>query len=269
MAACVGTRGSSAIRAMAAAVSVWRVMVVSGVIPGGIGLCMVAAWCAAPRRCSAGAGGGQRGEWARGLRASALLQLFNRSIAVGVVRAAVVPIGNAVSVTVAVVAVGHAIAVSVVVIAVVAVGNTITIAVTVIAVGDAVAITVPAAWAQVPPAAVFHPARLAVVVTRAGLDPVALDPDMAVAAPIPITGHPHHVVPRAGRHFMARGRWGAGLHHHGRWRLVVVGLPRLDDNSGAGLCLRHRCGAGTDQGDGNSGECIAGHGDLLRMIDRK
>src|SRR3989338_7393915 len=245
MAACVGTRGSSAIRAMAAAVSVWRVMVVSGVIPGGIGLCMVAAWCAAPRRCSAGAGVGQRGEWARGLRASALLQLFNRSIAVGVVRAAVVPIGNAVSVTV-------------VVIAVVAVGNTITIAVTVIAVGDAVAITVPAAWAQVPPAAVFHPARLAVAGTRAGLDPVALDPDMAVAAPIPITGHPHHVVPRAGRHFMARGRWWAVLHHHGRWRLVVVGLPRLDDNRGAGLCLRHRCGAQRQQGDGNSGECIAG-----------
>jgi hypothetical protein len=46
----------------------------------------------------------------------------------------------------------------------------------------------------------------------------------------------------------------------------VVGLPRLDDNGGAGLCLRHRCGAQRQQGDGNSGECIAGHGDLLRMI---
>src|SRR3989344_4852024 len=170
MAACVGTSGSSAIRAMAAAVSVWRVMVVSGVVPGGAGLASL-----------------------RAPSAPSVVHSLNRSIAVGVVRAAVVPIGNAVSVTVAVIAVGHAIAVSVVVIAVVAVGNTIAIAVTVIAVGDAVAITVPAAGAQVPPAAVFHPARLAVVVTRAGLDPVALDPDMAVAAPIPITGHPHHV----------------------------------------------------------------------------
>src|SRR3989344_4700389 len=144
-----------------------------------------------------GGGGGRRGGGGAGLAslrapsAPSVVHSLNRSIAVGVVRAAVVPIGNAVSVTVAVIAVGHAIAVSVVV----------------IAVGDAVAITVPAAGAQVPPAAVFHPARLAVVVTRAGLDPVALDPDMAVAAPIPITGHPHHVVPRAGRHFMARGRW--------------------------------------------------------------
>src|SRR3989344_2278458 len=104
-----------------------------------------------------GGGGGRRGGGGAGLAslrapsAPSVVHSLNRSIAVGVVRAAVVPIGNAVSVTVAV-----------------------------IAVGDAVAITVPAAGAQVPPAAVFHPARLAVVVTRAGLDPVALDPDMAV-----------------------------------------------------------------------------------------
>ena len=45
---------------------------------------------------------------------------------------------------------------------------------------------------------------------------------------------------------------------------LVVGAARLDDDSGANLCMRRRQGAQRQQGDGSGGEGYACHGVLLR-----
>src|SRR3990167_2764787 len=121
------------------------------------------------------------------------------SVAVGVARLMIAPVGHAVTVAVPVVAVGHTIAVPVTAGAapaigrgVVAVGNAVAIAVPVAVIGNAVVVAVPAAGPHMPPAALLHPGGSVVAVAGACLDPVAVDPDMVAAAPLPMARNPHH-----------------------------------------------------------------------------
>src|SRR3990167_6574857 len=153
----------------------------------------------------------------------------------------IVAVGDAVAVAVPGIAGGHAVMVAVAPVAAPAIGRRV------VAVGDAVMVPVPAARSQVPLAATLHPYRRVVTVAGAGLDPVTIYPDMLVAAPLPVAGHPDHAASGRRRHFVA---W--------RWR------GRLDDAGGRGAGLRggRKC-TECQQGDGSGGQGGACHGDLL------
>src|SRR3990167_2154264 len=156
----------------------------------------------------------------------------------------VVAVGNAVAIAVPVPVVGHAVAVSV---GVGALRHGAAVGRRVVAGGDAVMAPAPAARSQVPLAATLHPYRRVVTVAGAGLDPVTIYPDMLVAAPLPVAGHPDHAASGRRRHFVA---W--------RWR------GRLDDEGGRGSGLRGgRKRTECKQGDGSGGQGGACHGDLL------
>src|SRR3990167_2830173 len=104
----------------------------------------------------------------------------------------IAPVGHAVTVAVPVAAVGHAIAVPV---TVGAGWHGTAIGRRVVAIGNTVVVAVPAAGPHMPPAALLHPGGSVVAVAGACLDPVAVDPDMVAAAPLPMARNPDHAAP--------------------------------------------------------------------------
>ena len=69
---------------------------------------------------------------------------------------------------------------------------------TIVAVGNAVAVTIPAAAIERPTSAVLDPLVRAIAIADAVPNPHAPDPDMVMATPVPVPGHPNVAVTRRG-----------------------------------------------------------------------